>query len=66
MTLDEYNACRLPERLTFKEREAALLVLVHNMTLKAAATSVGMNEKGDVLKVELAVKMFQKAHEIRQ
>jgi len=62
MTLDEYNACRLPKRLTFREREAALLVLVHGMSFKSAAEVCGLREDDGVAKVEAAVKMFQAAH----
>lgn len=62
MTLDEYNACRLPKRLPFKEREAALLVLVHDMSLKGAATVCGLRGEDGLAVVKAAVEMFEKAH----
>ncbi len=62
MTLDEYNACRLPKRLSFREREAALLVLVHNMPPAGATVAVGLNPGKDLVKVLAAVKMFEAAH----
>jgi hypothetical protein len=65
MTLDEYNACRLPKKLSFKESEAALLVLVHDMPMKAAATVCGLRGKAGLAMVKAAVEMFQKAHQER-
>lgn len=62
MTLDEYLACRLPKRLSFREREAALLVLVHDMSPADAAVTVGFNQAKDLAKVLAAVKMFELAH----
>jgi hypothetical protein len=62
MTLDEYLACRLPKRLSFREREAALLVLVHDMSPADAAVAVGFNPVNDLAKVVAVVSMFQQAH----
>jgi len=63
MTNDEFNHTLLDKKLTFKESEAARLVLVHNISIETAAVLTGFRDEGDIHQVENAVKLFLAANE---
>lgn len=59
MTNDQFDKCKLPKRLNFKIVEAARLVLVHNMTIKMALVSTGLDRLRDEEKLSEVIKMFE-------
>lgn len=62
MTHEEFEACKLAKRLTFRESEAARQVLVLGMTIESAAYCCVLDTKEGIAKIEAAIELFTEAY----
>ncbi|WP_148211176.1 hypothetical protein [Methylovorus glucosotrophus] len=61
MTHEEFEACKLPVKLSFKESEASRQVLVLGLSIESAAYCVGLDTVDGVNAIKSAIEMINTA-----
>lgn len=61
MTSEEFDACKLPKRLSFRESEAARQVLVIGLSFDTAAGCCGINSPDERLNLKNVIEMITQA-----
>lgn len=62
MTNEEFDACELPRRITFRQSEAARQVLVLGLSIKTAAYAVALDTPEGEASIQAAINTIVKAH----
>lgn len=61
MTHEEFEACKLPRKLSFKESEASRQVLVLGLTIESAAYCVGLDTEDGIALIKGAIEMIRES-----
>lgn len=61
MTHEEFDVCKLPVKLSFKESEASRQVLVLGLTIETAAYCVGLDTVEGVNAIKSAIEVIKES-----